>query len=409
MYTTMVPLFDENMAVKAYSVFTEKNNIFLNPALMATGINDGAGDIPGLELVANMGIESLPDGALVFVPVTSVSIFTDINAQCKAPHDRVVLMIDRTIPPVDMYANRIRELKEDGYGFAIRKLAIAEFPEYAPILSLMDYVLLNNKKIVIEKAQIFFTKLYPNAKLVAGNIDSRENFDSLKDRGYVLYEGPFYRIPVTAGSHEVEPLKITYLELLKVINDPDFELTEAADVIGRDTALTIDLLKMVNKVVKTAEITSIRHAAAMLGQRELKRWINTAVTENLYADKPGEITRLSLLRARFAENLAGSFNLKAESDELFLMGLFSVLDIILEKPMAEALDMIQISKPIREALVNRTGKLAPVYNLILSYETADWPEVSRQLLLNRQDDKDVSQAYNEALSWYRNTIIDKKA
>ena len=407
MFSTMIPLFDENMAVSAYSIFTEKNNIFLNPAILGTGLNDGAGDIPGFEMIANMGIDSLAKEQLVFVPLTNISIFTDVNGQCKAPHDRIVLLIDRTVAPIEVYVNRLKELKASGFKLAIRKLAVAEFQDYAPILELMDYILLNNKKIVIEKAQIYFQKLYPNAKLVAGNIDTQENFDELKGKGYNLYEGPFYRIPVTKGEHEVSPLKITYLELLRLVNDPDFDLTDAADIIGRDVALTIDLLKVVNHVVKTAEITSIRHAAAMLGQKELKRWINTAVTENLYADRPGEITRLALLRARFAENLAGMFDLNMQEEELFLMGLFSVLDIILEKPMSEALDMIQVSKPIREALVSDSGKLAPVYDLIRGYETADWPEVSRLLLLQEKDDKAVSKAYMDALAWYRDTIIDK--
>ncbi len=408
MFSTMIPLFDENMAVKAYSIFTERNNIFLNPALQATGMNDGATSIQGLELINTMGIDSLADDSKIFVSVSNISIFTDVNEQCKALHNRVVLLIDRTIPPVDLYVNRLKELKANGYLLGIRKLAIAEFQDYAPILELMDYVLLNNKKIVIEKAQIFFSKLYPNAKLVASNIDTQENFEALKGKGYELYEGPFYRVPVTKGEHEVTPLKITYLELLKVVNNPDFDLTDVADIVGRDTALTIDLLKMVNKVVKTAEITSIKHAAAMLGQRELKRWINTAVTENLYADRPGEVTRLSLLRARFAENLSSSFNLNAQSDELFLMGLFSVLDIILEKPMSEALDMILVSKPIREALVDGTGPFAEIYEFIKFYETADWPEVSRLLLLYNKNDSEVSAAYEEALSWYKNTIITQQ-
>ncbi|MCR4961036.1 MAG: HDOD domain-containing protein [Lachnospiraceae bacterium] len=407
MFSTMVPLFDENMAVKAYSIFTEKNNVFLNPAVLGTGSFDGAGDIPGFEMIAKMGIDSLSKEQLVFVPLTNISIFASVNEMCKAPHDRIVLLIDRTVAPIDVYVNRIKELKSFGYKMAIRKLAVSEFQSYAPILALMDYILLNNKRIVIENAQKYFNSLYPNVKLVAGNIDCQERFDELKGKGYDLYEGPFYRVPITQGTHEVSPLKITYLELLRLVNNPDFNLTDAADTIGRDVALTIDLLKVVNRVVKTAEITSIRHAAAMLGQRELKRWINTAVTENLYADRPGEITRLSLLRARFSENLAGVFDLKMQEEELFLMGLFSVLDVILEKPMNEALDMIQVSKPIRDALVSGTGKLALVFELVKSYESADWTEVSRLLLLQEKDDKAVSSAYMDALSWYRDTIVDK--
>ena len=406
MLLTLVPMFDENIAVNAYSVFTQKDNMFLNPLSQVTGIYDGATYVQGIEAVNSMGIETLSGDKMVFVPVTNVSIFSNIEEQCKVAHVKVALLIDRTVPPVETYVNRLKELKAAGFKIAIRKIAVSEFQVYAPILELVDFVFLNNKKIAIDKAKVFFTKLYPNAKLVAGNIDTMGTFNTLKATGgYQYFEGEFYRIPVTKGTKDITPAKVTQLELLKIVNNPDFELNEAADIISRDTALTLSLLQMVNRVVKTAEITTIRHAAAMLGQKELKKWINTAVVNEISSDQPNELTRLTLLRARFAENIAGLFNLKMQSEELFLMGLFSVLDVILDKPMDEALDMIQVSKDIKQALVSHEGKLAPVLEFILAYESADWSGVSRILLLGNIDANKIYEAYIESLDWYRKTIL----
>ena len=237
---------------------------------------------------------------------------------------------------------------------------------------MLDYLLLDHKKIDITKAKIYFSKLYPNIKLCAGNIGSQEIFDTLKaDGGYQLYEGEFFRMPVTKGQTDVSPLKVNYIELLNMVNATDFDLTKAADVIGRDTALVISLLKMVNKMARNSEITSIRHAAAMLGQRELKKWINTAVTNQLCADRPNEITRVSLLRAKFAENLASAFEMSMQSSELFLMGLFSVLDLILDKPMEEALQLVKVSKEINVALLEGKGLFAEVLAFMERYENAD--------------------------------------
>ncbi len=406
MLLTLVPMFDENIAVNAYSVFTQKDNMFLNPLSQVTGIYDGATYVQGIEAVNSMGIETLSGDKMVFVPVTNVSIFSNIEEQCKVAHVKVALLIDRTVPPVETYVNRLKELKAAGFKIAIRKIAVSEFQVYAPILELVDFVFLNNKKIAIDKAKVFFTKLYPNAKLVAGNIDTMGTFNTLKATGgYQYFEGEFYRIPVTKGTKDITPAKVTQLELLKIVNNPDFELNEAADIISRDTALTLSLLQMVNRVVKTAEITTIRHAAAMLGQKELKKWINTAVVNEISSDQPNELTRLTLLRARFAENIAGLFDLKMQSEELFLMGLFSVLDVILDKPMDEALDMIQVSKDIKQALVSHEGKLAPVLEFILAYESADWSGVSRILLLGNIDADKIYEAYIESLDWYRKTIL----
>ena len=406
MLLTLVPMFDENIAVNAYSVFTQKDNMFLNPLSQVTGIYDGATYVQGIEAVNSMGIETLSGDKMVFVPVTNVSIFSNIEEQCKVAHVKVALLIDRTVPPVETYVNRLKELKAAGFKIAIRKIAVSEFQVYAPILELVDFVFLNNKKIAIDKAKVFFTKLYPNAKLVAGNIDTMGTFNTLKATGgYQYFEGEFYRIPVTKGTKDITPAKVTQLELLKIVNNPDFELNEAADIISRDTALTLSLLQMVNRVVKTAEITTIRHAAAMLGQKELKKWINTAVVNEISSDQPNELTRLTLLRARFAENIAGLFDLKMQSEELFLMGLFSVLDVILDKPMDEALDMIQVSKDIKQALVSHEGKLAPVLEFILAYESADWSGVSRILLLGNIDADKIYEAYIESLDWYRKTFL----
>ena len=102
--------------------------------------------------------------------------------------------------------------------------------------------------------------------------------------------------------------------------------------------------------------------------------------------------------------MKGFFEMKMQSEELFLMGLFSVLDIILDKPMDEALEMIQVSKDIKSALIRKEGKLAPVLEYILAYETADWSEVSRVMVLRNIDTDKVYQAYLDTLSWYRSTI-----
>ena len=142
----------------------------------------------------------------------------------------------------------------------------------------------------------------------------------------------------------------------------------------------------------------------LLGQKELKRWINTAVTKELCADKPTEIIRLVMIRAKFAENLASEFEMAMQAPELFIMGLFSALDIMLEKTMPEALDMVQVSKNVREALLEDKGDFAKILDFIKCYEDADWTEISRILVLEDIDMNNVYTAYLGALRWYRDLI-----
>ncbi len=412
MLATLIPLFDDKSAVMAYSVFAQKQNYLLNPSMLGTGALDGAGAILGLEVVESLGAGTLSENQEVFVELSKISMFSPIEESCSMPHEKVVLLFDHSVPPEDMYIKRLQQLKFMKYKLAIRNLAIEQFKEYGPILQLLDYIMLDYKKLDMNAAKNFFSKVYPDMKLIAVNVDSLEDYENLaKGQAYSLYEGDFYRLPVTKGSTKVAPLKVNYLDLLKLVNNPDFELTKAADIIGRDTALVIDLLRMVNHMAVNSEITSIRHAAAMLGQKELKKWINAVVSKQLCADKPNEITRLSLLRAKFAENLAPTFEMAAISNELFLMGLFSVLDIILDKPMKEALAMVNVSKEITEALVDKKGDMAKVLDFVENYELASWQELSRLMIVYNIKEAPVYDAYTEALSWYRDlfgSIEEKK-
>lgn len=401
MLATLIPLFDDNTEVCAYSLFAQKENKLLNPLHMGTAAFDGAVHINGLDIIENIGLDNLASDRDVFLELTQFSIFSDIEEDCGAPHERIVFLIDPKITPTEPFLTRIKSLKSLGFRFALRKLPLERFAEYNPILVLMDYILLDHKKINVKNARTIFSKAYPTLKLVAVNVGTKEDYDKLtKDGSFDLYEGEFFRMPVKEAGEELAPMKITYIELLNVVNAPDFDLTEAADVIGHDTALVLSLLGMANRL-SVNEITSIRHAAAMIGQKELKKWINSAVTKELCVDRPSEITRMSLIRAKFAENLAPSFEMAALDQELFLMGLFSVLDVILDKPMSEALEMVHVSKQIQEALVNRKGELANVLDFVLEYENAGWQEISRIIIMNDMDMDTVYRAYVDALAWFK--------
>lgn len=402
MLATLVPFFDADMKVCAYSLFSQKANYLLNPELQGSAVLDGSGRVSGLDTIQNIGLDTLTPDSKVFLPVNPINIFADIETQAEGMQDRLVLLCDNAFTNTEAYQNRLKQLKENGFQLAIMKLAVSELESYKEILGLMDYIILDCKRVEVTKAKIYFSHLYPNIKICVGNVENQDLFDKLKgDSAFYLFEGNFYRLPVTQGDTEIEPLKVNYLELMKIVNDADYELTQAADIIGRDTALVLSLLEVVNRIAINSEVTSIRHAAAILGQKELKKWINTVITKELCADRPNEITRISLLRAKFAECLAQSFGLAMKASELFLLGLFSVLDIILNVPLQEALGRVNVSKDIENALINHRGELADVYDFIIAYENADWQEVCRLLIVKNIDIDTVYEAYTESVIWYK--------
>ena len=405
MMLTLIPFFDRNMSVSAYSLFTRKNNFLMNPSLLGSRQFDGAAYVDGLELIQELGTTTLSGGKPIFVSLNNISIFSSLESECKNTNHAPILLIDQTFPPVSMYTDRIRELREFGYHFAIRNLPVHCYEDYAPILSQMDYILIDCQKIDAVKASFYFRKLYPDICICASNIPDMETFGKLSPAETIsLFEGTFFRMPVTRGEHKVSPLKINYISLLNLIEEDDFDLTKAADIISQDTALIISLLRLANTRSFNSEITSVRVAVSMLGQKDLTRWIQTTVIEKLCSDKPNELMRLSLLRAKFAENLALVFGMAMRSQELFLTGLFSILDIILDCSMEEALSMVRVSGKIRAALLEHTGSLAEVLHFIVKYESAEWQEVSRQLVLKNIEIPDVSHAWVSSLQWYAKLI-----
>ena len=377
----------------------------MNPSLLGSRQFDGAAYVDGLELIQELGTTTLSGGKPIFVSLNNISIFSSLESECKNTNHAPILLIDQTFPPVSMYTDRIRELREFGYHFAMRNLPVHCYEDYAPILSQMDYILIDCQKIDAVKASFYFRKLYPDICICASNIPDMETFGKLSPAETIsLFEGTFFRMPVTRGEHKVSPLKINYISLLNLIEEDDFDLTKAADIISQDTALIISLLRLANTRSFNSEITSVRVAVSMLGQKDLTRWIQTTVIEKLCSDKPNELMRLSLLRAKFAENLAPVFGMAMRSQELFLTGLFSILDIILDCSMEEALSMVRVSGRIRAALLEHTGSLAEVLHFIVKYESAEWQEVSRQLVLKNIEIPDVSHAWVSSLQWYAKLI-----
>ena len=405
MLATLVPLFNTRMDVHGYFIYAQRENYLLDAAHATSSRFDNANRIEGFDIIDSMGIFTLATNRELFVPVNQVALFSDLTEQFRGALDHIVLVIDHNVEPTPMYVNRIRALSMIGFKFAMQKLPLKKVAAYKEILDLCNYLFLDCLRVDISKVKAYFLGHLPRLMLCATNVDEQEKYNDLKrSGGFHLFSGKFFRLPPVPTGEELPPLKVTYLELIRVVNQEDYDLITAADILGQDPALVVSLLKIVNKMTLNDGITSVRHAAAILGQRELKRWINTAITKELCADKPSEITRLSMLRARFAENLAPIFRMGGLSNELFLMGLFSVLDIMLDEPIDQALQRVRVSQPIYNALVNGTGDFAPVYHFMKEYETASWQEVSRLMIVGNLDMDAVYDAYLNSLRWYRDLM-----
>jgi EAL and modified HD-GYP domain-containing signal transduction protein len=407
MQIVAVPLYNREMGVDSYVFRYHRGSTFSRQS-QTVNLFDGGSRSLALETLDLTGLDAFTLGKPIFVPISYINLLGNLHKQTKIDPSKIIFLFEDNLRQEALYISKIDELIALGFRFAVSNI---ESPErYAPILRRCSFIFLSQRPENLDhsnKVMEYIGKFYRDAiKPVAIHIRSDEQMKELGRSAYALYETRFFSVPITKGDTNVSPLKANSIRLLNTIQDENFEFDEVTSIVQGDPALTISLLKMVNaRTIGRNKIKTISHAVATLGQSEVRKWVTTAVSQSLGNDQPNEITRISLVRAKFAENLAPLYEMAHMAQGLFLMGLFSVLDVILGVPMADALKVVQVSDVIRNALVDSSGPFYPVLNMLVDYECAYWSSVSRQLIMNDIADDALSDAYLDALGWYRNLTM----
>jgi len=397
-----IPFFDSNMSVEAYRLNSRSGQRLRGMMDDYLSISDAVLS-PGLDLVKTLGVEPLAGACPLFVDINEYHLLMRVPLSLGIPPDRLVCVLSNSIKPDDEILIRCRELKDLGYYLAVDGLL--EGHSENKLFELIDCIIIDITDFDADSKFISVVKALSTLKqIVLSNIPDMDVFNKLAGIPNTLYAGNFFNQPITRGKSEISPVKINALTLLNQINEEDFDLSDIAGTIERDPSLSISLLRFINTVLPN-KINSIRNAVAILGQREVKRWATAALSIQLAEDRPGEITKLSLIRARFAENLAKVFEMGIFSPSLFMMGLFSLLDIILEKPMEAAVKEVALDERVKEALVDKTGNLYRVLELIHAYEHANWDKVAIMMVQYDLELEGITSAFIESLVWYK-TLLD---
>lgn len=403
-FIVAIPLFDSTMTVQAYKLCDRSGDSILD---QAKGHSRMAGvfNSPGLDLIEKVGIEPFAANRPLFVEVNRFQLLTGIPTKLNLPHDKLVCILPPDLPHESDIFERLTTLQQLGYS-----LAVSDVPYGAsasPLIPYIQYVAIDYSDSMFETNYKMIKDAMPGVVPIIMNVPDMAAFETLgaKDKES-LFSGSFYNQPITKGAGEISPVKVNALQLLKNVNEEDFELSEIVKIVERDPSLSISLLRFINSgaVNLSRKVDSINSAVAIMGQNEVRRWATVAISVGLAEDRPGEITRLSLVRAKFAEDLAGAFELGVFQPALFMTGLFSLLDVILQMPMPEAINEVAVDERVRKALVDRSGELYPVMELIYAYERADWDTASKIMIQNNVKIEDVNKAFVDSLVWYEQLL-----
>ncbi|MCL2247678.1 MAG: HDOD domain-containing protein [Oscillospiraceae bacterium] len=398
-----VPFFNANMSVHAYKMMTQDGDKLLGTAEDHRMLG---GELMALALdyVKEIGTEPFAGETELFVDISKYQLLIGMPLSLGIPPEKVVCVVKKEALADNATSAKLGRLKRKGY-----KLAIEGYPRTMSMdtaVNVFDYVLLSCRHKDFQRELKEIRPYIFKIRLVITEVPDMESFNKYSGARGVLLSGNFYSQPITKGKTDISPLKINALNLLGQINDESFELGEVADIIGRDPALSISLLRFLNTMNpdRSRKIDSIRNAVAILGQNEVRKWATVAISIGMGEDRPSEITRLSLLRAKFAENLAPTFELALKSGSLFISGLFSLLDVILQMPLERAINEVAASGEIRDTLLEKKGSLSDVMSLVLAYEQADWHNTSLLMVRYGVDVDTLTKAYVDSLYWYRQLL-----
>lgn len=389
------PIFDRNRNVYAYEILYRRNNI--NAYDASSGADEASSKVM-IGAFQTMGLDKLTNGKPAFINFTDRLVKEGVAT--LFPKEKLVVELLETITPDSLIIEKCKELKQKGYQLALDDFVMKE--EFLPLIELADIIkidfLVSSRR---ECADIVKTYGPKGIRFLAEKIETNEDYKFAMDIGYTYFQGYFFSKPLIRSTKDISPLKFNYLKLLTIINQPETEFKDLETIISRDISLTYKLLKLVNSpgygFVST--IKSIRQALTILGEKELRKWISLIALRGIGEDVPNDLLKKAIIRGRFMELTAKKSSLSSHSLDLFSLGLFSMIDMIMGQPKEEILQDIKLPVRIYDALFHQKGTYYDFLNLIINYENAAWDEVSRLLETCGINEGVISDAYVNAILW----------
>lgn len=318
------------------------------------------------------------DGKIAFLTFTSNLLEKGIPKMFST--SKLVIQIEDSLITNPFSQNLISKYKQNGY-----KIAVVDFdfaPRFFGILDIVDYVKVNFSEAARNNPSIEniinIGKSF-GKKIVAYNIESQEAYDKAKALGCTYFQGSFVSEKMPSEIKKVNYLQSNFFLLMVAVTRDEPDIDEIESIISRDVSLTFSLLRLVNSAYFALRnrAHSVKQALVILGLGQLKQWIYLLSFKQDDGSMPDELIKISFLRATFASELLESAeNMPISRSEAYLMGMFSTLGKLMQMPLNEILDQLPISDEIKNALLSYEGRPGLLYKLILSYEKADWSEMS---------------------------------
>jgi c-di-GMP phosphodiesterase len=315
------------------------------------------------------------------------------------PPKKTVLEILSSVELNEEVIARCQQLKNLHYKISLDNPHLSNAPD--ALIKMADFIKIDFQKVNLSEARKLYSKYFsPMIKLVAEKVETHEQFEIAKEIGFKSFQGFYFSHPVTIAEKVINPSFDSVLNILNLVTqDADNDVIEAG--FKRDATLTFKLLRYINSVGfgLSCEVQSLNHAFSILGRKQLYRWLTLLmVTAGENSTSP-VLMKTSITRGRLTELLGEGYFEKQDRDNLFIVGVFSMLDSILKMPMEVALEKLQLPAPITDALINREGIYAPFLKLTEACEVDNNAEIKSIAESLQLDAAKVNRSHIEALAW----------
>ncbi len=386
------PIFDRSRNIYGYELLFRAGHANLFPQIDG---NSATAKILSSTLFT-VGMEGITGNKKAFINFTEDMLLEETPHMFSA--DTIVVELLEDIAPTPEVIEAMRKLRKRGYAMALDDFVWSEdltpMLEEATIIK-VDFQDSSEEQLlhILEKTQHY------SCSLLAEKVETYEEFNQAKSLGFRYFQGYFFSKPEMLQSKDISPMKQNVLQLLMEVFREDCTMEELEAILSRDVAMSFKLLKYINSASfsRVAELQSIRQAIAFLGINEFRIFVTVIAIAQLCQDKPHELVRASVIRARFLALLATELGKK--QDIYFMLGLFSLVDAMLDNSMEELMKSLPFKDSLKKALTQRRGELFSALEFIELYEQGEW-----DLLEQRRQDAEIGKGritafYLEAVKW----------
>lgn len=352
----------------------------------------------------DMNIDRLLGNRLALVGIFAASL------ECRLfeslPKQGIVLVIRNASELIDIMSGEslswIRALKQEGFKIGLEDFTEAH--EMAPFLQLADFAVIDVSDVDTQqlgRRVELYARHYPRLQLIARNIESMDAYEACRSLNFHLFQGPFLTRVEELDQPKVNANQMRLYELLNLVQK-DAEVQDLVNVFKLDPMLTYKLLRYINSPGGglLSKVSTIEHAITVLGQKKLYRWLTLLMfSSGSVNSRDWALMENALVRGRLVETFGREKLPAMVGDDLFIVGFFSLLDVLLRMPMGQALGQLKLPGEVVQALVYRQGKYAPYLELAIACEQFNQDEIGRLAVDCGLDAQKANILHVEAMIW----------